>query len=72
VIRLVTGFCSAGLYVVAESLAERPPTNETRGQLLALYMMVVLGAAGGLLLLNVADPAGVDLFILVSILVWLS
>jgi hypothetical protein len=49
------------------------PALPPRGQLLSLYMIVTLGgAAGGQLLLNVADPAGVHLFILVSILVSLS
>ena len=72
-IRLATGFCYAGLYVVVESWLNDQATNQTRGQLLSLYMMVMLGAAaGGQWLLNVADPAGVHLFILVSILVSLS
>jgi len=73
VIRLVTGFCYAGLYVVAESWLNDQATNQTRGQLLSIYMVVMLGgAAAGQGLLNVADPAGVNLFILVSILVSLS
>jgi len=73
VIRVVTGFCYAGLYVVVESWLNDQATNQTRGQLLSLYMMVMLGAAaGGQWLLNVADPAGVHLFILVSVLISLS
>ena len=73
VIRLVTGFCYAGLYVVVESWLNDQATNQTRGQLLSLYMIVMLGgAAGGQYLLNLADPGGVDLFILVSVLVSLS
>jgi MFS family permease len=72
-IRLVTGFCYAGLYVVVESWLNDQASNETRGQLLSAYMVVVLGgAAGGQGLLNLADPAGSRLFILVSILVSLS
>jgi MFS family permease len=73
VLRLLTGFCYAGLYVVVESWLNDQATNRTRGQLLALYMMVVLGAAAaGQWLLNAADPAGFHLFILVSVLVSLS
>jgi MFS family permease len=73
VVRLVTGFCYAGLYVVAESWLNDQATNQTRGQLLSIYMVVMLGgAAAGQGLLNVADPAGANLFILVSILVSLS
>jgi MFS family permease len=73
VIRLVTGFCYAGLYVVAESWLNDQASNQTRGQLLSAYMVVVLGgAAGGQILLNLADPSGSGLFILVSILISLS
>jgi MFS family permease len=73
VIRLVTGFCYAGLYVVAESWLNDQATNQTRGQLLSIYMVVVLGAAAaGQGLLNLADPAAADLFILVSTLISLS
>jgi MFS family permease len=68
--RLVTGFCYAGLYVVAESWLNDRATNETRGQLLSIYMVVVLsGMAGGQLLLNLAAPSGFELFVLASVLV---
>ncbi len=68
--RIVTGFSYAGLYVVAESWLNDRATNETRGQLLSVYMVIMVGGMGsGQLLLNVADPAGFELFILVSVLV---
>jgi len=68
--RLVTGFAYAGLYVVAESWLNDRATNETRGQLLSIYMLVMfVGIALGQLLLNVSNPYGYVLFILVSILV---
>jgi MFS family permease len=71
--RLITGFSYAGLYVVAESWLNARSTNENRGQLLSVYMVVMLGGmAGGQLLLNVADPEGFALFILVSVLVSLA
>lgn len=71
--RIVTGFSYAGLYVVAESWLNARATNENRGQLLAVYMIVVFGGlASGQLLLNVADPRGFELFILVSVLVSLA
>jgi MFS family permease len=73
VMRLMTGFCYAGIYVVAESWLNDRAANEARGQLLAVYMVVLLGgAAGGPLLLNLADPGGVTLFIVVSVLVSLG
>jgi MFS family permease len=68
--RLITGFCYAGLYVVAESWLNDRATNETRGKLLSVYMVVVLsGMAGGQLLLNLAAPSGFELFVLASVLV---
>ena len=71
--RLVSGFCYAGLYVVAESWLNEQSTNENRGQLLSIYMVVSLGGMGlGQILLNAADPAGSELFILVSVLVSLQ
>ena len=69
-LRLVSGFCFAGLYVVAESWLNDRATNETRGQLLSVYMVVgYVGAGGGALLLNVASPSGYGLFILTSVLI---
>jgi len=69
-LRLLSGFCLAGLYVVAESWLNDRATNKTRGQLLSIYMVVsYLGYAGGQLLLNAADPGGLELFILTSVLI---
>lgn len=71
--RVVTGFCYAGLYVVAESWLNHQATNETRGQLLSIYMVITYGGVGGgQFLLNLADPGGFQLFILVSVLVSLA
>jgi MFS family permease len=55
--RLVTGFSYAGLYVVAESWLNDRATNETRGQILSIYMVVTYGGMTiGQLLLNAGDP----------------
>ena len=68
--RLVSGFSYAGLYIVAESWLNQAATNETRGRLLSIYMMIVLGGNGaGQFLLNLAPSTGGELFILVSVLV---
>ena len=68
--RLVSGLCFAGLYVVAESWLNDSATNETRGQLLSIYVIIQnAGFAAGQGLLTLSDPAGYDLFILVSVLV---
>jgi MFS family permease len=72
-LRLASGYCFAGLYVVAESWLNARATNETRGQLLSIYMIVTyLGVGGGQLLLNTASPLGCELFILTSVLISLA
>ena len=68
--RLVTGFSMSGLYIVAESWLNDATTNRTRGRLLAVYMVVLMGGlALGQMLLTLADPTGIILFIAASILV---
>ena len=69
-VRILSGFCFAGIYVVAESWLNGRVDNEHRGLLLSLYMLVCYAGLGlGQLLLNVADPRSTVLFILVSILI---
>ncbi len=71
--RFTTGLCMAGLYVVVESWINDLATNATRGKLLALYMAVTMGGvACGQFLLNLADPAGFELFVVASVLVSLA
>jgi MFS family permease len=71
--RFVTGFAYAGVYIVAESWLNDRATNESRGQLLSVYMVVMFsGLALGQLLLNVADPNGVFLFLLTSVMISLA
>lgn len=73
VMRVLTGACFAGLYVVAESWLNDAATNETRGKILSVYMIVSFAFVGfGQLLLNIADPGGFILFIVVSALVSLA
>ncbi|MEQ8639110.1 MAG: MFS transporter [Alphaproteobacteria bacterium] len=67
--RLLTGICYAGLYIVAESWINDKATNKTRGQLLSLYLMCQFaGVAIGQYLITAADVRGFELFILASIL----
>lgn len=72
-LRFVSGVCFAGLYIVAESWLNDRASNENRGQLLSVYMLVTYaGIAAGQLLLNVAHPSGYVLFILTSVLISLA
>lgn len=73
IIRIVTGFSFAGLYIVSESWLNDTATNETRGQILSFYMVIVFGCmAAGQFLLTLADPGGYKLFIVISVLVSLA
>ena len=68
-IRILTGISLAGIYVIMESWLNDKSTNKTRGKILSIYMIVTFAFLGmGQFLLNLSDPANVDLFILVSIL----
>ncbi len=71
--RTVTGFCYAGMYVVAESWLNDRASNEIRGRILSIYMVVMgAGMGSGQLLLNLSDPRGMELFVLTSVLVSLA
>jgi MFS family permease len=73
VMRLTSGVCFAGIYVVAESWLNDRASQTNRGRLLAVYMLVLyvgLGAAQFLLVL--ANPSTATPFMLVSVLISLS
>ena len=68
--RVVTGISFAGFYVVTESWLNDRASNETRGGLLSIYMLIVTGSMGaGQFLLNLAPPESIDLFILISVII---
>ena len=71
--RVIVGFCFAGVYVVAESWLNDAATNETRGQALSAYVIVqMVGIVTAQVLLNFADVGGYTLFVLMSVLVSVS
>lgn len=71
--RLITGFCFSGLYIVSESWLNGSSTNESRGSVLSIYFIVQTGGlTAGQLLLNLSSPEGILLFIVVSILISFS
>lgn len=70
VFRGISGFCFAGIYMVIESWLNERATNETRGQVLAAYMIVnLMSLTVGQFLISMADPLGYVLFCIVSILI---
>ena len=73
VLRVIHGFCFAGLYMVIESWLNERATNDTRGQLFSVYIVVNFSSIMlGQLMLNTASPATFTLFALVSILTSLA
>jgi MFS family permease len=68
--RIITGICFAGIYVVTESWLNDRASNETRGKVLSVYMVLTaLGMGSGQFLLNLAEPSAIDLFILTSVII---
>jgi len=73
VLRSLSGFCFAGLFIIIESWLNEQATNETRGRLLSTYLVInSISLTLGQLILNLASPSGNTLFVLASILVSLS
>ncbi|MCL5779272.1 MFS transporter [Limibaculum sp. FT325] len=73
VLRFVTGICLAIAVMVVESWLNDQTTNEMRGRILSVYIIVTnLGWISGQLGVNLADLLGATLFILVAIAVCLS
>jgi len=69
VARFITGLSLVSCYIVAESWLNDRATNKNRGQLLSAYMIILfVGLAIGMLLLNVGNPQSFEPFILVSLL----
>tara|TARA_R110000868_G_scaffold411207_4_gene702360 strand:+ start:86911 stop:88191 length:1281 start_codon:yes stop_codon:yes gene_type:complete len=68
--RFLTGFAFSSIYVVSESWLNNSATNKNRGQVLSIYMIIMLaGICVGQLFLKLGDPASFELFALVSVLV---
>ena len=68
--RFASGFSFAGMYIVCESWLNEKATNETRGQLLSLYMITnMAGMAAGQLMISLGEAGGAGLFLLASVMV---
>jgi MFS family permease len=73
IMRLLSGVCFAGIYVVAESWLNDRASRSNRGTLLALYMLVLyIGLGSAQFLLLVASPDTPTPFMLVSVLISLA
>ncbi|MEO9655800.1 MFS transporter [Marinomonas sp.] len=71
--RMGTGLCYAGLFIVTESWLNDIATNKTRGRLFSIYIIEIWASQTlGQFLLNTASPGGFGLFILTSVLISLA
>ena len=71
--RLVSGVCFAGIYVVAESWLNDRATRDNRGRLFAVYMLILyVGLGAAQFLLIVSDPLTPTPFMLVGLLISLA
>lgn len=72
-LRVVNGFCIAGLTGAIESWLNTRSSNETRGRVLGFYMLTFfLATAAGQTLINLAEVGAPDLFMLAASLIGLS
>lgn len=73
ILRVVNGFCIAGMTATIESWLNTRSSNETRGRVLGFYMLTFyLAVASGQTLVNLADVGAPDLFLLAASLIGLS
>ncbi len=73
VLRFLSGFSMAGLFVTIESWLLVKSTTETRGKILSIYMTAFYAAqALGQFLLDVSDPLSLIPFVITAILTSLS
>lgn len=73
ILRLITGFCLAGLYLVVESWLNDQATNETRGVLISTYVTVNFTVITvGQMMVTLFQPSSFILFSIASVLVSLA
>lgn len=72
-LRIITGFCLAGLFMIIESWLNEQATNESRGVIFSTYLGINLSVITiGQLLITIDNPEAFSLFALASILVSLA
>ena len=70
VLRIISGLCVVGLYMVVESWLNEQVAGPSRGRVFSFYMMSTLIAlGGGQFLLLFGDTSGLTLFALAAILI---
>lgn len=73
ILRIINGFCIAGMTTSIESWLNERSSNETRGRVLGVYMLAFyLAIALGQTLVNIAPVGGSDHLMIAAMLVGLS
>ena len=68
--RLISGFCFCGLFIITESWLNQTAKKKQRGTIFSAYIAIVnLGLFSGQFMINLAPLDSTHLFILVSILI---
>ena len=70
---MITGFSYAAIYIVCESWLNDRADNQTRGQLIGFYMIVLyISTSIGVMLINIGTTTEAHLYILSSLLISLA
>lgn len=70
IIRLITGFCFSGIFIISESWLNKISSNSQRGKIFAAYIFFVHGGLfAGQFFINIAPISQIDLFIAVSVMI---
>ena len=73
VLRIINGFCIAGMTATIESWLNMRSSNKTRGRVLGFYMLTFyLAVAAGQTMVNLGDVGKPDLFMLAASFIGLS
>lgn len=73
VFRGVTGFCIAGFYLVIESWLNERATNQNRGLIMSVYIVIsYAGLVGGQLMASLHEPSDFLLFAVTSVIISLA
>ena len=73
ILRVFTGICMLGMYLVIESWLNSLSSNETRGRIFSIYMAINFLALGaGQFLLLIYDIQGMEHFLLIALFFTLS
>lgn len=69
ILRLTEGYCLGSAMMCLESWLNTRANNANRGVIMSIYMITTyLGSSLGQLMLNIPDPSGVVIYIIVSVL----